>query len=235
VLYRHRGKTMKTKYSDNLREWDSSHDSWRMFKILSEAVNGFEELGRMPRCVSIFGSARATADSPLYEAAREIARRLGEDGYGIITGGGPGLMEAGNRGAMEAEAPSIGLHIHLPQEQKINPYVTTRCDFNYFFVRKLMFVKYAVAYVVMPGGMGTLDELSEAMLLAQTGRIRPFPIVLYDSFFWSGMLDWIRNSMVRSGFLDEEEIKFCVLLDSPEAVVDYVKKQTLSQEALRLL
>lgn len=218
---------MKTKYSDNLREADVSHDSWRMFKILSEAVNGFEELGNMPRCVSIFGSARTPADSPLYDTTREIARRLGQEGYGIITGAGPGLMEAGNRGAADADAPSIGLHIRLPQEQRVNPYVTTRCDFNYFFIRKLMFIKYAVAYIVMPGGMGTLDELSEALVLAQTGRIRPFPIVLYDSSFWGGMLDWVRNSMIRNGFLDEEELDICALLDSPAAVVDYIKKRAI--------
>ncbi|MDL2307588.1 TIGR00730 family Rossman fold protein [Desulfovibrio sp. OttesenSCG-928-C06] len=198
-----------------------------MFRIIAETVNGFEELGGMKKCVSIFGSARSTEADPIYQTTRDIARRLGEAGYGIITGGGPGHMEAGNRGAMDAGAPSIGLHIHLPSEQSVNPYVTTRCDFRYFFVRKLMFVKYAVAYVVMPGGMGTVDELSEAFVLAQTKRIKPFPIILYDSSFWNGMMDWVRDVMVGRGYISEEELDLLTILDTPQEVVSYINKHVI--------
>jgi uncharacterized protein (TIGR00730 family) len=205
----------------------SAHDSWRVFRIMAETVEGFEELGGLQKCVSIFGSARSKPGEPVYETTVELAHKLGQAGYGIITGGGPGLMEAGNKGAKEAGVPSVGLHIHLPSEQSCNPYVTTRCDFRYFFIRKLMFVKYAVAYVVMPGGIGTLDELTEAFVLAQTQRIRPFPIILYDSSFWNGMLDWIRDTMVKRGFIHEEELELMTVMDSPQEIVSYIKKHVI--------
>ena len=204
----------------------STTESWRVLRVMSEMVEAFDELNSVKKnCISIFGSARSDPSSEHYQAAEKIARLLVESGYGVISGGGPGVMEAANKGATEAGGPSIGLHIHLPHEQGCNQYVKTRCNFRYFFVRKLMFVKYAMAYVVMPGGMGTIDELSEAFVLAQTKRIRPFPIILYDSRFWSGFLEWLRNTMVNSGYIKQEEVETLITVcDTPEDVVSVVKK-----------
>ena len=201
----------------------TARDAWRLFKIVAETVDGFDVLSGIPNCISIFGSARAHPDSQIYKDTVDIARLLAQDGYGIITGGGPGLMEAGNKGATEGKGHSVGLHIHLPHEQQMNQYVKTRLDFRYFFIRKLMFVKYACAYIVMPGGMGTIDEFSEAFVLAQTKRIHPFPIILYGSEFWGGLLDWIRNIMVRDGYIDEHELDLLTVKDSPQEVVDYIR------------
>lgn len=208
---------------DNL----SIKESWRLFKIMAELVDGFETLNDLEHCVSLFGSARAKPGSSLYAEAEAIARKLVEAGYGVITGGGPGLMEAGNKGACEAGGTSVGLHIHLPMEQGANPFVTTRCDFRYFFVRKLMFIKYAMAYVVMPGGVGTLDELTEAFVLTQTHRIKPFPIVLYKSDYWNGLLNWIRDKMVAYDCIREEEMDLVTVQDTPEQVVAYIKKHVI--------
>lgn len=205
----------------------TARDVWRMFKIMAETVEGFETLSHTRGCVSFFGSARAQPDTQIYKDTVTIARLLSQKGYGIITGGGPGLMEAANKGACEGGGDSIGLHIHLPHEQQVNQYVKTRLQFRYFFVRKFMFVKYACAYVVMPGGMGTIDELSEAIVLAQTHRIRPFPIILYDSSFWNGMLDWIRDVMVRDGYIREEELDLFIIRDTPEEVADYVSRHVI--------
>ncbi len=210
--------------SEYLLETLNVQDSWRLFRIMAEVVEGFETLNSTRHCVSIFGSARVTSDSPIYKETETIARLLVENGFGVITGGGPGLMEAGNKGAFEAGGTSVGLHIHLPSEQSCNPYVKTRCDFRYFFVRKLMFVKYAMAYVVMPGGMGTIDELSEAFVLAQTHRIKPFPIVLYKSEFWNGFMDWMQTAMVDKGYIGAQELGLAVVLDDPEEVVAYIRK-----------
>jgi uncharacterized protein (TIGR00730 family) len=188
---------------------------------MSEMAEGFETLNTLDvSCISIFGSSRAAPDSRIYRDAEKMAAGLARAGFGIITGGGPGIMEAANKGAREAGGASVGLHIHLPHEQDCNGYVTTRCDFRYFFVRKLMFVKYATAYVVMPGGMGTVDEFAEAFVLAQTGRIRPFPIILYDSAYWGGLLKWLRASMTGEGFIREEEMdRLVTVCDTPEEVV----------------
>lgn len=205
----------------------TAQDAWRMFKIMAETVEGFETLSRTRACVSIFGSARALPDTRIYKDTATIARLLSERGYGIITGGGPGLMEAANKGACEGKGESIGLHIHLPHEQQVNQYVKTRLQFRYFFVRKFMFVKYACAYIVMPGGMGTIDELSEAFVLAQTRRIRPFPIILYDGSFWGGMINWIRDVMVRDGYIREDELDMFIIRDTPEEVADYVSRHVV--------
>ena len=210
--------------SEFLPEPITAQDSWRVFKIISETVEGFETLSRVQNCVSIFGSARAKPDSQVYKDTVTIAKMLAENGYGIITGGGPGLMEAGNKGACEGNGASVGLHIHLPHEQGVNPYVKTRCNFRYFFIRKLMFVKYAMAYVVMPGGMGTIDEFSEAFVLAQTHRIKPFPVVLYGSAFWSGLIDWLRDVMVRDGYINESELDLMVVKDTPEEVLQHIRR-----------
>ena len=203
----------------------SSKEAWRLFKIMAEMVEGFDALSSFSNCVSVFGSARAAPESPQYRDAETLGRLLVEHGYGVITGGGPGLMEAANKGASEAGGASIGLRIHLPFEQGCNPYVKTRLDFHYFFVRKLMFVKYAQAYVVMPGGMGTLDEFSEAFVLSQTRRIRPLPIILYDTKYWRGFLDWLQDSMVGSAFISKQEIAdCCVLCDTPEEALHHISR-----------
>ena len=201
-------------------------ESWRTFRIMSEMVHALDELNALKvNCISIFGSARCTPDMQEYQDAEKIARMLVDAGFGVITGGGPGIMEAANKGAFEAGGESVGLHIVLPHEQGCNKYVKTRCNFRYFFIRKFMFVKYAMAYVVMPGGMGTIDELSEAFVLAQTGRTRPFPIILYDSRFWSGLLEWLRKSMAAGGFIHETEIdKLVTVCDTPEEVVNHLCK-----------
>lgn len=205
----------------------SDQNSWRLFKIISEVVEGFETLSGTRKSVSIFGSARTQPGTPIYEQTEEIARKLAEAGYGVITGGGPGLMEAANKGAAEAGGTSVGLHIHLPNEQQVNQYVKTRCDFRYFFVRKLMFVKYAMAYVVMPGGMGTIDELSEAFVLAQTHRIKPFPIILYDSSYWKGLVDWLKEKMVAEGYIRENELDLFVVKDTPDSVVEHIRRHVI--------
>ena len=205
----------------------SAQESWRLFRILAEIVDGFEDLSGLPPCVSIFGSARPGPDHPVYEETRRVAKALGKAGYGVITGGGPGLMEAGNLGATEAGVPSVGLHIHLPMEQDPNKYVSVRSDYRYFFIRKLMFVKYSIAYVVMPGGMGTIDELSEAFVLVQTHRIKPFPIILYGHEFWDGLLEWIRARMIRDGYLNEEELDLVTVCDTPEEVLAAIRRRVV--------
>ncbi|MCI7568434.1 TIGR00730 family Rossman fold protein [Desulfovibrio sp.] len=201
-------------------------ESWRTFRIMAEMVEAMDTLNSLKSpCVSIFGSARTAPDAPAYQEAERMARQLVEHGYGIITGGGPGIMEAANKGATEAGGVSVGLHIFLPHEQDCNAYLTTRCNFRYFFTRKFMFVKYSMAYVVMPGGMGTIDELSEAFVLAQTGRSRPFPIILYDSTYWSGLLEWLRRTMVGEGYIKAEELdRLITVCDTPEEVVSTLCK-----------
>lgn len=207
---------------------NTTTESWRTFRIMAEMVTAFELLNEVPvNCISIFGSARSGPETSEYQEAVEIARRLAEAGFGIITGGGPGIMEAANKGAVEGNGPSIGLHIHLPHEQSCNEYVRLRCDFRYFFIRKLMFVKYARAYVVMPGGMGTMDELSEAFVLAQTKRIKPFPIVLYNRAYWEGFLDWVRATMVAGAFITDAEVdRYLTVCDTPDEVVSLLCKYT---------
>ncbi len=201
----------------------STQESWRVFRIMAEIVDGIETLGSLPKCVSIFGSARTKPDEKIYKDTEEIAKELVKANFGIITGGGPGLMEAGNKGAKEAGGVSVGLHIHLPMEQDYNKYIDVLCDFRYFFIRKLMFVKYACAYVVMPGGLGTLDELFEAVVLVQTHRIHKFPIILYNSEYWTGLLDWIKDKMVSGGYLNESELELLTIVDTPEEVARVIK------------
>lgn len=181
------------------REWNEvkTNDSWAIFKIMGEFVNGYEKMSRIGPCVSIFGSARTKPENKYYKLAEKIAKKITESGYGVITGGGPGIMEAGNKGAHLAGGTSVGLNIALPFEQHDNPYIDSdkSLDFDYFFVRKVMFVKYSQGFVVMPGGFGTLDELFEAMTLIQTNKIDSFPIILVGTEFWSGLMDWIKNTL----------------------------------------
>jgi len=197
-------------------------ESWRVFRIMGEFVEGFDELGSLGPCVSVFGSARLTQTDPVYDRCVETVRLLGEAGYGIITGGGPGIMEAANRGAQEAGRPSVGCNIELPFEQGLNDFVDIGIDFRYFFVRKTMFVKYAEAFVIFPGGFGTLDELFEALTLIQTRKVRNFPVVLFGTKYWAGMMGWLRDTMLREGKISEKDFDLIYLTDSPEEVVAHV-------------
>jgi len=176
----------------------AAEETWRLFRIISEFVEGFEVMSRTGPAVSIFGSARTTPDDPYYEQARRIASEIAKDGFAVITGGGPGIMEAANRGAFEAGGTSVGLNISLPMEQEPNPYQNVRLDFHYFFVRKVMFVKYATAFVILPGGFGTMDEFFESMTLIQTRKIRPMKVVLIGKRFWDPLLDWMRTTMLET-------------------------------------
>ncbi len=197
-------------------------DTWRVLRIMGEFVEGFEELADLGPAVTLFGSARVRPDDPMYEAAVEVGRLLGEAGFTVITGGGPGAMEAGNRGPRKAGAPSVGLNVELPFEQHVNPYVDVEVDFRYFFVRKVMLVKYSRAFVIFPGGFGTMDELFEALTLIQTGKIRDFPIVLFDSSYWGGLLDWLRSTMIADGKATEADLGLMALADSPEEVLEII-------------
>ena len=201
-------------------------DAWRVLRIMGEFVEGFEELDDLGPAVTIFGSARISPEDAMYGASVEVGRLLGEAGFTIITGGGPGAMEAGNRGAREAGAPSVGLNIELPFEQHVNPYVDTELDFRYFFVRKVMLVKYSRAFVIFPGGFGTMNELFEALTLIQTGKVRDFPVVLFGSEYWRGLIDWVRTKMVADGKATEADLGLMSLTDSPEEVLDLVLSST---------
>ncbi|NJL13630.1 MAG: TIGR00730 family Rossman fold protein [Microscillaceae bacterium] len=209
------------------RHWSEikSSDAWVIFKVMAEFVNGFEKLAQIGPCVSIFGSARSKPDNPYYQAAEEIAAQLVKRGYGVITGGGPGIMEAGNKGAAREGGKSVGLNIELPHEQFDNPYIDSDklINFDYFFVRKVMFVKYAQGFVVMPGGLGTLDELFEAFTLIQTRKIARFPIVLYGKSFWQGLIEWIRSTVLeKERNIDAEDLNLLSLVDTPEEAVKVI-------------
>ncbi len=197
-------------------------DPWRVLRIMGEFVEGFDTLAATGPAVTIFGSARVKEDDPMYVATVETARLLGEAGFTIITGGGPGIMEAGNRGAQAAEVPSVGLNIELPFEQGVNAYVETAVEFRYFFVRKTMFVKYAQAFVIFPGGFGTMDELFEALTLIQTGKVENFPVVLFGSAYWQGLLDWLRATMLSEGKIGQADLDLMIVTDSPEEVRDII-------------
>jgi len=198
-------------------------DPWRVFRIMGEFVEGFDTLARTEKAVSIFGSARVRPDDPQYLDAEKTARLLAEAGFGVITGGGPGIMEAANKGAKEAGGISIGCNIELPFEQGMNPFVDVAVNFRYFFVRKTMFVKYADAFVIFPGGFGTLDELFEALTLIQTGKVRDFPVILFGAVYWQGMLDWIRTTMLAEGKVSESDMDLLVVTDDPHEVVRVIQ------------
>ena len=199
-------------------------DTWRMFRILAELTEGFEELADIGPAVSIFGSARVTEDNPYYQKALEVGRLLAEKGITVITGGGPGIMEAANRGCIFNGGLSIGLNIELPMEQKPNNYISRLVSFRYFFVRKVMLVKYAQAFIIFPGGFGTLDECFEALTLIQTKRIKPFPIIVVGKEYWEGITDWMQEKMVTEGFCEDEDLKLLTFLDDPEAIVEEVHR-----------
>jgi uncharacterized protein (TIGR00730 family) len=199
-------------------------ESWRLFKILGEFVEGVEALHELGPAVSIFGSARTLPDDPVYLHALKIAGAFANNGFSVITGGGGGIMEAANKGASEAGGNSVGLNIKLPFEQKPNLFANVQVEFNYFFIRKVMFMKYASAYVGLPGGFGTLDEIFEVMTLIQTQRIKPFPVILAGSDYWSGLLDWIRQRLLDGGMISPGDTDIVQVIDDPDEIVSTVKK-----------
>lgn len=211
-----------------------TNDSWAIFKIMAEFVEGFERLSKIGPCVTIFGSARTKEDHEYYILAENIAFNLTTHGYGIVTGGGPGIMEAGNRGARRGKGTSVGLNIELPFEQHDNPYIDSdkSLDFDYFFVRKVMFIKYSQGFVVMPGGFGTMDELFEAITLIQTKKIGKFPIVLVGTKYWSGLMDWIKNTLVTEGTIHLDDLSLISIVDTEDEVLEVIntfyKKYSLS-------
>ncbi|MGB3713411.1 MAG: TIGR00730 family Rossman fold protein [Candidatus Promineifilaceae bacterium] len=197
-------------------------DPWRVLRIMGEFTEGFDSLAGIGPAVTVFGSARVKSGDPLYESAVDVAHLLGEAGFTVITGGGPGIMEASNLGAQRAGAPSIGLNIELPFEQGVNPYVDLPIEFHYFFVRKTMFVKYAQGFVIFPGGFGTMDELFESLTLIQTGKVQNFPILLFDSNYWKGLLDWLKETMLSQEKITEADLDLLMVTDSPEEVRDVI-------------
>jgi uncharacterized protein (TIGR00730 family) len=205
----------------------SIEESWRIFRIMAEFVEAIETLSQVKRAVSIFGSARTKPGDPYYQKAELLARLLAQKGFSVITGGGPGIMEAANKGAAEAGGRSVGMNIRLPFEQKPNPYANISIDYKYFFTRKVMFVKYAMAYVVMPGGFGTIDELFEALTLIQTKRIKSFPVILMGSEYWKGLLDWLRKTMLHDSKISQEDLELFQIIDDPEEAVKHIQKYVI--------
>jgi hypothetical protein len=227
------GTTQDEQLLESPRPDEFTHtDPWRVFRIMGEFVEGFDELATLSRGIAVFGSARTKPDDPDYTAAQETAALLAAQGFAVITGGGPGIMEAANRGAFEAGGLSIGCNIELPFEQRPNAYQTLSLTFKYFFVRKMMFVKYSLAFIIFPGGFGTFDELFEALTLIQTRKIRNFPIVLFGSHYWSGLLDWLRAVVLPGGKISEHDLDMFHVTDSPSEVVEIVVKSQSSLSQL---
>ncbi|HEY0365874.1 MAG TPA: TIGR00730 family Rossman fold protein [Pyrinomonadaceae bacterium] len=227
------GTTQDEQLLESPRPDEFTHtDPWRVFRIMGEFVEGFDELATLSRGIAIFGSARTRPDDPDYQAAQETGALLAAQGFAVITGGGPGIMEAANRGAFEAGGLSIGCNIELPFEQRANSYQTLSLTFKYFFVRKMMFVKYSLAFVIFPGGFGTFDELFEALTLIQTKKIRNFPIVLFGSHYWSGLLDWVRAVVLTGGKISEHDLDIFHITDSPAEVVEIVTRSQSSPAEL---
>lgn len=210
---------------DEMSRNDFVHeDTWRVFRIMSEFVEGFDILSKVGNAVSIFGSSRASRSNKYYKLAEEIAYLLAKEGYAVITGSGPGIMEAANKGTKRAGGNSVGLNIQLPAEQTPNKYVDTLLDFHYFFVRKVMFVKYAKAFVIMPGGYGTLDEFTESLNLIQTRRIPEFPVVLFGSEYWKGMIHWLADTVLKNGNITKKDLNIFTVVDNPKEVAGVIKK-----------
>jgi uncharacterized protein (TIGR00730 family) len=215
----------------------AKEESWRMFRIIGELVEGFDTLTGIEPAVTIYGSSRLKADDKLYAQTEEIAYRLGQLGFSIVTGGGPGAMEAANKGAQRAGVESVGLNIDLPEAQAGNAYTTKSIIFHHFFARKVMLVKYASAFVIVPGGLGTLDELTEVLTLMQTLKIKPFPVILFNSHYWKGFLDWLKSSVLDEGCISKEELDLLIVCDQPEEVVKavqswYTKQKLVGRKAL---
>ena len=210
----------------------AKEESWRMFRIIGELVEGFDKLSGIEPAITIYGSARLRPDDELYAQTEEIACRLGQMGFSIITGGGPGVMEAANKGAFKAGAKSVGLNIELPEEQAFNSYTTKSITFSHFFARKVMLVKYATAFIIMPGGLGTLDELTEVLTLIQTHKMKPFPVILFDSNYWEGFLDWLKSSVLARRFIFEADLDLLRVCDEPDTVIDIVHRWYAQQEVV---
>ena len=215
-------------FSNQLKNWNNvrANDSWALFKIMSEFVHGYENMSRIGPCISIFGSARTAPEDPYYRLTTEIAESVVKSGLGIITGGGPGIMEAANLGAKNAGGISVGLNINLPFEQKANPYIDEDklMNFEYFFVRKVIFMKYSQGFVVMPGGFGTLDELFEALTLIQTEKIKKFPIILVGKKFWGGLMDWINTSLLEEHKIDPDDLDLIRVVETKEEVLEHLER-----------
>jgi uncharacterized protein (TIGR00730 family) len=209
---------------DLIKEDFTKEDPWRVFRIMSEFVEGFEVLSKVGKAVSIFGSARTKPGTKYYKLGEEVAYHIAKAGFAVITGSGGGLMEAANKGASAAGGQSVGLNIHIPCEQKPNQYVDTLLDFRYFFIRKVMFVKYAKAFVILPGGYGTLDEFFEAINLIQTERIQKFPVILFGSEYWKGILDWLKSTVLKEGNISKEDLDIFTVVDDPKEVAQVIKK-----------
>jgi uncharacterized protein (TIGR00730 family) len=210
----------------------AKEESWRLFRIMGELVEGFDSLADIVPAVTIYGSARLKADDKWYAQTEEIAYLLGKAGFSIMTGGGPGIMEAANKGAREAGVKSVGLNIHLSPEQACNIYTDKSITFHHFFIRKVMLVKYASAFIIMPGGLGTLDELTEVLTLIQTQKIRPFPVILFSSEYWRGFLDWLKDTVLAKGAISEEDFELLRVFDSPAEVANAVEKWYTTQEVM---
>ncbi len=208
-------------------------DTWRIFRIMAELVEGFDALSKIPKAVTVFGSARVNEDDVYYQKARFIGKLLAENGIPVLTGGGPGIMEAANRGAHENNGISVGLNIELPMEQKPNPYLNLLISFKYFFVRKLMLIKYGWTYIIFPGGFGTLDEFFEAVTLIQTHKIKPFPIILVGSEYWEGLIKWIKDTILFNHFIKEEDLEIFKLIDDPYEILDIVIKCVKEEDCLK--
>jgi uncharacterized protein (TIGR00730 family) len=208
----------------------AKEESWRMFRIIGELVEGFDTLTGIEPAVTIYGSARLSPDDPMYAKTEDIAFRLGNLGFSIYTGGGPGVMEAANKGALRSNSTSVGLNIDIPQEQKLNQYTNLSIEFHHFFVRKVMLVKYASAFICMPGGLGTLDELTEVLTLIQTNKMKPFPVVLVGTNYWKGFLDWLKDTVLKRGSISPEDLDLLRVCDEPEEVIDIVQNWHKNQE-----
>lgn len=232
-LTRAHGTTQDEQLLESPRPDEFTHtDTWRVFRIMGEFVEGFDEMATLTRGIAIFGSARTRQEDDYYKAAQETAALLAREGFAVITGGGPGIMEAANRGAFEAGGLSIGCNIELPFEQSSNAYLTRSVTFHYFFVRKLMFVKYSLGFIIFPGGFGTLDELFEALTLIQTKKIRNFPVVLFGKDYWNGLLNWMREYMLPQGKVNEADLGLFKVTDSPSEVVQIILKSQNTFEQL---
>lgn len=226
---------MKNEYEINQL---AKEESWRLFRIIGELVEGFDSLADIVPAVTVYGSARLKADDILYSQTEEIAYSLGKAGFSIMTGGGPGVMEAANKGANKAGAKSVGLNIRLPEEQACNDYANRSITFHHFFIRKVMLVKYATAFIIMPGGLGTLDELTEVLTLMQTQKIKPFPVIMFSSQYWYGLLDWLRRMVLAHGAISEEDFELLRVFDSPGEVVSavhnwYTRQEVIGKKALQ--
>lgn len=228
------GSTQDEQLLESPRPDEFTHtDTWRVFRIMGEFVEGFDELATLTRGIAIFGSARTAPEDKYYKAAQETAALLSREGFAVITGGGPGIMEAANRGAFEAGGLSIGCNIELPFEQSPNAYQTRSLTFKYFFVRKMMFVKYSLGFIIFPGGFGTLDELFEALTLIQTKKIRDFPVILFGSDYWEGLLNWIRDYMLAQGKVNASDVRLFQVTDSPSEIVEIMLRSQSSNGELQ--